>query len=168
MQINIVDAIINKNKMYNIFISGLDSTILEQIADILSNDFKRVIILNFLHFNLEDNYDINFKEKINTRVIQILKQNENNPQILFILAKHFPIKYIEFKYDYHIHISFKNFYLKEKHIVVDIENYNNIIKENIINKFINYKNNLDDLVDEIFKFIIADIEKKLYKRKNYN
>lgn len=74
---------------------------------------------------------------------------------LIIYGYSFPSDNINYTVDYHIHINKK-----------DNPDYNNDLKSNTINKFINVKENMtpSQIGDIIFELVIKDIEKKVYKK----
>jgi hypothetical protein len=166
---DIIEAFFNKNKIYNILFSGLDKNIIDLITNTLKNDLKHVRILNFLHIELDDKFN-NMFNIVNNRIETVLEQQSKEPQILFILCKSFPKELINFSFLFHFHISFNENYLIENNI--NVPNYNEVLKSNIINKFFNFKlitadnspptSNIQELITLMFDFIVNDIQERLY------
>ena len=160
---NILDIQLLNKKKYIVLFSGLEFSPIENIVNELSKDFN-AIILNFLHLELDDSLDV-----INNRINDLLNKKS---QAIFIIAKTFPSNKIKIPIDLHINISLnKNFILNldplKRENLPDL--YIKSLKENRINKYINLKKDYDlnEIIDEIFYFIIDDLEKKIYGDK-YN
>lgn len=156
---NILDVILLKNKKYIVLLSGLPFSPIEKIAAELEKDFN-AITLNYLHLELNDDLSV-----INNRVTDLLKKTKS--QLIIILAKSFPSNNIKLPIDIHFNISIS------KNLVIELdpnktpnlyEQYQEIIKTNKVNRYINIKKdyNLDEIILHIFNFIIDDITKKVY------
>ena len=91
---------------------------------------------------------------------------------MFILAKSFPSNNIKLPIDLHINISLNKTLTMELDTSKTenlYEQYQEIIKTNRVNRYINIKKDydLDEIILNIFNIIIDDIEKKVYGDK-YN
>jgi len=156
---NILDVILLKNKKYIVLLSGLPFSPIEKIAAELEKDFN-AITLNYLHLELNDDLSV-----INNRVTDLLQKTKS--QLIIILAKSFSSNNIKLPIDIHFNISLS------KNLIIELdttktsnlyEQYQETIKTNRINKYINIKKdyNLDEIILNIFNFIIDDINKKIY------
>ena len=154
---NILEILLLKKKKYIVLFSGLKCSPIEKIVNELHNDFN-AIILNYLHLDYNDDLIV-----INNRINTLL--DEKKEQVFFIMAQSFQADKLKFHIDYHIHISLSQNLLKKLDPRPDLyEIYQKEIQKNRINKYINLKNDykLDDIINNIFNFIIDDIEKKVY------
>jgi hypothetical protein len=166
---NILEILLLKKKKYIVLFSGLkvkipdlECSIVEKIVKELYNDFNAIFLyyldFNYLDLNFNDNLNI-----INERVKNLL--DEKKEQVLFIIVQSFPTDKLKFHVDFHIHISLSQNLLKKLDSKPDLyEIYQKEIQKNRVNKYINIKNDykLDEIINNIFNFIIDDIEKKVY------
>jgi hypothetical protein len=137
---NIIEAILEKNN-FIVLLTANDNKLLEEISKDICND------LNFIYldyFNVED-YSV-----INSRIESLIDTEKNIGIIIF--GKSFPSENLDFNVNYHIHINKK-----------DNNEYIEILKTNIINKFINLKEGIN-INDIIFDLIIKKVESMLYKK----
>lgn len=166
---NILEILLLKKKKYIVLFSGLnllipelECSLVEKIVKELYNDFNAIFLyyLDFKYFDLSFNDNLIV---INERVKKLL--DEKKEQVLFIMAQSFPTDKLKFMVDYHIHISLSQNLLNKLDKTPNLyEKYQIEIKKNRINKYINLKNDykLDEIINNVFNFIIDDIEKKVY------
>jgi hypothetical protein len=151
---SILDAYLLNNN-YIVLFSGLDSSPINTVVKELCQSFNGTL-LDYMHLDFDSDLKV-----INDRVQDLIKQKK---QLLFIKAKSFNKQNIKIPIDIHINLS-----IGEKQINdIELSNkYKAIIKENYIHKYFNFKQdtNIDDYINNIFSYIIDDIEKKLYKDK---
>lgn len=162
---SVLDIILIQKKKYIVLLSGLPFSPIEKIASELEKDFNATT-LNFLHLDFNDDLSV-----INNRVSTLLQKSE--PQPIFILAKSFPSSILKLPVDLHLNISLN------KTLTMELdpsktenlyEQYQEIIKTNRVNRYINIKKDYDlnEIILNIFNFIIDDIEKKVYGDKYDN
>jgi len=151
---SILDAHLLSNN-YIVLLSGLDCSPISTVTKELCIAFNGTV-LDYMHLPFNSDLKV-----VNDRVHDLLKQKK---QILFIKAKSFDKKYIKIPVDIHINISISDKQINDLSISTQ---YKEVIKENYIHKYFNFKHdaNIDEYIDNIFTYIIDDIEKKLYKDK---
>lgn len=168
--LDITDVLFQKQSNYVVLVSGLDTSLLENVSLILSKDL-RFTYLSFHHLPIEINENtpmINLKpinERVNTYI-------DNKSGGLIVSSLSFPKDRIAFKVDMHIHLSANKTmfdHIKTKYNYNDdlFVQYKSLMETNIVNKYINQKPDMDTehLVDTIFYQIVDAIEKKVYGKK---
>lgn len=138
-----------KNNNYIILLSGLPespiSTVSKELCIALNG-----IVLDFMHLT-DDLQPLN--ERIETLT-------NNKGKLIIVKSQSYNKSLIKFFADIHINISIK---------IDDVEkskSYKEKLETNYINKYFNFKQetNIDKYIDDIFEFIIDNIEKKVYKK----
>jgi hypothetical protein len=183
---NIVEAIVQKNKKYIILISGyLWFNDFKKIVEALSTNLQFEII--YVNQLTPDNIFITSAEQINFPVVNELikekldRDKENKDYHGYIIVSYtFPLEKLDFYPDIHISIQL-NSVLQTSQIIDLIKNNNNIKRLNIdehlaylskswktnkINKTIilqhDYIDNINKYYSSIFDAIVENINKKLY------
>ena len=161
----ITDAIIHVKGIYIIVISGLDKVFVNNICLLMSNILKYTY-LSYIDLDKIINNDKNYYNDI-LKKVEYFKNIK--PQGFIISLSSLPEKYTMFDVKLHINLSINQTYfdnIKKKYnysneLFID---YNNILKSNKINKYINIKldSDLNQIKIQIFNTIITSIEKHYY------
>lgn len=148
---SILDAYLLENS-YIVLFSGLATSPIDNVVKELNLSFDG-IVLDYMHLDMESDLTV-----INERVTKLIKEKK---QVFFIKGKSFNSKKIKIPINLHIHINEQQ--------VGDVElssKYRQLLKEtNYIHKKFNFNTDTDinKNIDDIFNYIVDDIEKKLYK-----
>ena len=180
MPLNIKDFFLQLNKKFILFVSYSPGFKLDNFRSVFENDLgllpmtlncdemypKNIDFINFDDLNL----------KINEK-IKNLDTLKSNILCYVIYSLSFPKKKINFHYDLHIHLSVKSKLFYETLIIDKIvgvspeylKNSEKFLDDNIINKYYNIQsyddNDVDDILNKIFDFVVQFWEKNIYGKK---
>jgi hypothetical protein len=173
----VTEAIIHAKGKYIIIISGLDKDFVNNICLQMSQ------ILNYTYLFFLDNPISDDSKNYNNILDRVEELLKIKPQGIIISLLTYPDKYTMINVKLHINLSINQTYfnnIKNKYNYSDnffIE-YNNILKSNKINKYINIKLDSDfkQIKRQCFDTIITSIEKHYYgtnydkvlENRNYN
>ena len=159
----ITDAIIHTKKKYIIVISGLDQDIVNNIC------LEMAQILKYTYLSFLDNPISDDQKNYNNIFYRVEYLLNIKPQGMIISLLSFPDKYNMFDVKLHINLSINQIYfnnIKNKYNYSNdlLIEYNNILKSNKVNKYINTKfdSDLSQIKKKVFDTIIASIEKTYY------
>jgi hypothetical protein len=165
-KILITDAIIHSKGKYIIVISGLDKDFVNNIC------LEMAQILKYTYLSYLDNPISDNMRDYNNIFYRVEYLLNIKPQGMIISLLSFPEKYTMIDVKLHINLSInqtyfdniKNKYKYPNDILID---YNDILKSNKINKYINIKldSDLNQIKQTIFDTIIINIEKHYYGDK---
>lgn len=138
-----------KNNNYLLLLSGLPESPINTVAKELCIALNGVV-LDFMHLETTN------MKPINERVAKLVL---NKGQVIIIKSQSYNKELMDFFADVHINISIKLDDIKK------YKQYKNELLTNYVNKYFNFKSdtNIDKYIDDIFDFIIKNIEKKVYK-----
>lgn len=151
---NILDIHLMSNN-YVVLFSGLDISPIKPVTKELCEIFNATI-LDYTHLDFDSDLQV-----VNDRVRQIIGKPGT---VLFIKGKSFDRQKVKFHTDLHINLSVNNALINDDELATK---YKKIIATNYINKYFNFKQDtvITEYIDNIFMYIIDDIEKKVYKDK---
>jgi hypothetical protein len=159
----VTDAIIHTKKKYIIVISGLDNDIVNNVCLEMAGILKYTY-LSFLDIPISD--DQKYYNNILYRIEYLLNIR---PQGIIISLLSFPNKYNMFDAKLHINLSINQTYFDNIKKKFDYSNdllieYNNVLKSNKVNKYINTKldSDFNQIKKQVFDTIITSIEKTYY------
>jgi hypothetical protein len=173
----VTEAIIHTKGKFIIVISGLDKDIVNNICLEMSQK------LNYTYLFFLDNPIIDDSKYYNNIFYRVEELLKIKPQGIIISLLSYPDKYTMIDVKLHINLSINQTYfnnIKNKYKYSDnfLIEYNNILKSNKVNKYINIKLDSDfkKIKKQCFDTIITSIEKKYYgtnydkvlENRNYN
>jgi hypothetical protein len=165
----VTDAIIYAKGKYIIVISGLDKELINKMCLLMASILKYTYI-SFIDKNFSMIDDKKHYNEIFKKVEYLLNIK---PQGIIISTTSLPEEYSIFDVKLHINLAINQTYfenIKKKYNFSKellLNDYNNILKTNKINKYINVKidSDFNQIKKQIFNTIITSIEKHYYGTK---
>ena len=159
----VTDAIIHTKKKYIIVISGLDKDVVNNVCLEMAQTLKYTY-LSFLDNPISDN-----QKNYNNIFYRVEYLLNIKPQGIIISLLSFPEKYNMIDVKLHINLSINQTYFDTIKNKFNYSNdlfieYNNVLKSNKVNKYINTKldPDLNQIKQQVFDTIITSVEKTYY------
>jgi hypothetical protein len=152
-EMNIVDALFVRKPSYIVLISGL----IPELEEITSEVAKDLGFTYLCFSHVKSNYN-----PVNKRVHELL---DKKVQGIIVCGSQFPSEKLDFKVNYHIHLSINKTMFADLKSNVEFDTYTKNLKTNFINKYINIKAGYKvvDVADDVFDNIIKQIDSIVHK-----
>ena len=150
---NVLDALL-LSKNYIILFSGLKMSPIDKVVDEMTKSFN-ACLLDFMHLPLDSDLS-----PMNTRVKELMKQGN---KMYIIKGQAFDKSWTKIPVDLHINLSINDKTINDVKLSTS---YKSALTRSYINKYFNFKpdTNMEQYLDNIFWYIVDDIEKKVYKK----